>query len=287
MVPPELPHLRRIETVRTPGRIPLELTQFDAAAHETPDPESDNYILCLALRGTIRAGYRFGDRWRHAVVPPGYFMPVTPPRILGEFTIDAPHRHLMLALPRHAVVEGCDGDDPLGPLHAGAFHDKLIAQLCLALWEDARSGGSGDDLFADTLRDALITALRRRAGQQQPAARAQPSFSPQSWARIEGEIEARLAEPLTVAMLAASCGLRETRFLQAFRAQTGMSPYRYVLGKRIDHARHLLVASKLSLAEIALACGFSDQAHMTASLSRHLGRTPGTIRRDAGLLRES
>jgi AraC family transcriptional regulator len=73
--------------------------------------------------------------------------------------------------------------------------------------------------------------------------------------------------------------MRETRFLQAFRAKTGMAPYRYVLGKRIEHARHLLLTSRLGLAEIALATGFSDQAHMTASLSRHLGQTPGAIRR--------
>ena len=279
VVPPEMSHLRRVETVRTSGRIPLELTQFDAAPHRTPDPESDNYILCLALRGTVRAGYRFGDRWRQAVVAPGSFMPITPPRTLGEFVIDAPHRHLMLALPRRAVIESCSSLDPFGPLHAGAFQDKLAAQICVALWDDARTNEASDDLFADCLREALIAALRRRAGERPMAARAQPSFSAHVWTRIEDEIEARLAEPLTVAMLAAHSGLRETRFLQAFRAKTGMSPYRYVLHKRIERARHLLVTSRLGLAEVALASGFSDQAHMTTSLSRHLGLTPGAIRR--------
>ncbi len=73
--------------------------------------------------------------------------------------------------------------------------------------------------------------------------------------------------------------MRETRFLQTFKQQTGMSPYRYVLQKRLEKASALLTGSKLGLAEIALATGFADQAHMTASFARHLGRTPGAIRR--------
>lgn len=277
MIPPAESHLRRIETVRTAGRIPLELTQFDAAPHDTPDPASDNFILCLALRGTVRAGFRFGDRWRRAVVPPGCFMPITPPDTLGEFVIDAPHRHLMLALPRSAVPaeRGVDG---FGPLHAGAFQDKLAAQICLTLWEEAKAP-SADALFVDCLREALVAALSRRAALRPTETRSRPVFSPRLWARIEQAIEDHLAEPLTVAMLAEASGLRETRFLQAFRSKTGMAPYQYVLRRRIERARDLLLTSSLGLAEIALATGFSDQAHMTASLSRHLGQTPGAIRR--------
>lgn len=279
MVPPEASHLRRIETVRTYGRIPLELTQFDAAPHQTPDPASDNFILCLALRGTVRAGFSFGDGWRRAVVPPGCFMPITPPDTLGEFVIDAPHRHLMLALPRAAVLDSNRGVSGFGPLHAGPFQDKLAAQICLTLWEEAKSPAA-DDLFADCLREALVATLTRRAALRPVETRSRPTLSPRLWARIEQEIEAHLAEPLTVAMLATASGMRETRFLQAFRAKTGMAPYQYVLRKRIARARELLLSSTLGLAEIALATGFADQAHMTASLSRHLGRTPGAIRRD-------
>jgi len=55
------------------------------------------------------------------------------------------------------------------------------------------------------------------------------------------------------------------RFALSFRAATG----------------DLIRASKLSLAEIAYACGFSSQSHMTTAFSNQLGETPGAIRKGA------
>ncbi len=272
-----------LETRRSAGQVPLELTLFDLPPHQDPDPVSDNFILCLALRGTVRADFQFGDGWRHAIVGPGSFMPITPPHTLGELMIDAPHRHLMLALPMHAVAEFAHGAANFGPLHGAAFRDPLAARLCLTLWEEAKAANPSGPLFADCARAALVAALWRRARNSpeqslQPTSQG-PGFSPKIWALLQAEIENRLDETLTIATLAELAGLRESRFLQAFRQQTGFSPYRYVLNKRIEKASALLSGTKLGLAEIALASGFADQAHMTATFTRHLGRTPGAIRR--------
>jgi AraC family transcriptional regulator len=268
-----------METRRSAGQFPLELTMFDLPPHQDPDPVSDNFVLCLALRGTVRADFQFGDGWRRATVPPGSFMPITPPRTLGELMIDAPHRHLMLALPMRAVAEMGHGGETFGPLHGDAFRDPLVARLCMELWEEAKAANPSGPLFADCARAALVAALWRRARQKPPQPPQGAGFSPKIWARVAADIENRLDEALTVAALATFAGMRETRFLQAFKQQTGMSPYRYVLQKRLQKASALLTGSKLGLAEIALATGFADQAHMTATFARHLGRTPGAIRR--------
>jgi AraC family transcriptional regulator len=276
---PDKAPLRRIETSWSAGRIPLQITQFDLPPHEDPDPVSDNFILCLALRGTVRAAFQLGDGWRHALVPPGSFMPITPPHTLGELVIDAPHRHLMLALPMTAVAEIDGSQEAFGPLHEDAFQDKLVAQLCMGLWEEARFANPSGDLFADCTRAALVAALRRRARQRPAPVQKILGFCPKTWARIENEIDVRLGEPLTVEMLAALSGMRETRFLRAFKMKTGQSPYRYVLQKRLDRALASLADPKLTLVQVALSTGFSDQAHMTMTFTRLLGRTPGDIRR--------
>jgi AraC family transcriptional regulator len=270
------PHM---ETRRSAGQFPLALTMFDLPPHHDPDPVSDNFVLCLALRGTVHAAFQFGDGWRRAVVPPGSFMPITPPRTLGELVIDAPHRHLMLALPMQAVAEIDDGRTAFGPLHGGAFRDRLVAQLCMELWEEAKSGNRAGDLFADCARAALVAALTRRAGQRTVAAPKLVGFSPEDWVRLAHEIDGRLDQPITVAVLAVLADMRETRFLHAFKRQTGMSPYRYVLHRRLERVADLLTGSRMGLAEIALASGFADQAHMTSAFARHFGRTPGALRR--------
>jgi AraC-like DNA-binding protein len=252
---------------------------FDLPPHQNPDPISDNFVLCLALRGTVRAGFRFGDQWRQAIVAPGAFMPVTPPRTLGELDMDAPHRHLMLALPMQAVAELDERRTGFGRLHDGAFRDRLAAQICLELWEEAKAANSAGDLFADCARAALVAALVRRARKAPALPVMRAGFSPSGWARLAAAIEDRLDHPLTVAMLAGLVEMRETRFLQAFKQQTGMSPYRYVLQKRLDKAATLINGSRMGLAEIALATGFADQAHMTTAFARRFGRTPGAVRR--------
>jgi AraC family transcriptional regulator len=57
-----------------------------------------------------------------------------------------------------------------------------------------------------------------------------------------------------------------------------MSPYRFVTEKRVERARRMLKTSTLPISEIALACGFSSQQHLTSTLSARLGITPRRIR---------
>lgn len=49
--------------------------------------------------------------------------------------------------------------------------------------------------------------------------------------------------------------------------------------RRCELAKELLRSSPLSLAEIALACGFADQSHFTRAFARLVGMTPGAWRR--------
>ncbi len=56
------------------------------------------------------------------------------------------------------------------------------------------------------------------------------------------------------------------------------SPLRYLNTVRLRAARHLLLTTDDSLSEIAIACGFSDQSHMTAQFRRFFGTTPRRYR---------
>jgi AraC family transcriptional regulator len=64
-----------------------------------------------------------------------------------------------------------------------------------------------------------------------------------------------------------------------FRAATGLTPHQYVLEQRLHRARQLLEQKETALADIAVACGFSVQTHMTDNFRKHLGITPGEYRR--------
>jgi AraC family transcriptional regulator len=96
--------------------------------------------------------------------------------------------------------------------------------------------------------------------------------------QLDEYIEAHLGEHLTVAELAASCGLSAGFLNRAMRAATGRSSHEYVLDRRVGRARQLLCSSRLSVMQIALECGFSSHSHLTATMRGRLGITPALLR---------
>ncbi|MGI4943843.1 MAG: helix-turn-helix domain-containing protein [Janthinobacterium lividum] len=87
-------------------------------------------------------------------------------------------------------------------------------------------------------------------------------------------IEQNFAGPITLAELAALCGLSLHRFVTVFRCQVGIPPHQYVCRTRVRQARALL-RQGLPLAAVALDTGFCDQSHLSRHFKRQCGITPG------------
>jgi AraC-like DNA-binding protein len=49
--------------------------------------------------------------------------------------------------------------------------------------------------------------------------------------------------------------------------------------RRVQNAKRLLTESESAISDIALACGFSDQSHLTKVFSKLMGAPPGAWRR--------
>ncbi|MGC8025646.1 helix-turn-helix transcriptional regulator, partial [Salmonella enterica] len=76
-------------------------------------------------------------------------------------------------------------------------------------------------------------------------------------------VDANLDTDVRLDQLAELSGRSTEYFVRLFKATSGVSPYQYVLNLRIERARVLLADETQSLADIALACGFSHQKHFT------------------------
>jgi AraC family transcriptional regulator len=97
--------------------------------------------------------------------------------------------------------------------------------------------------------------------------------------RIEDYIEATLSEVIPIGRLSAESGLSVSHFVRQFRLSTGISPHQFVLRRRVERARRMLVETDEPIAQIALACGFSHQEHLTNIFKRQVGVTPAGFRR--------
>jgi AraC-like DNA-binding protein len=133
---------------------------------------------------------------------------------------------------------------------------------------------SGADSLGDGLVHHAAALLADAIGRKfaTPEGRSPPIL------RALAIIEERYAERLTVAGLARSTGMSLSRFHEQFRAETGHTPADTLAATRLDRAEELLRESRLSIAEIALAVGFSDQTALTRSFRRRRGVTPAALR---------
>jgi transcriptional regulator GlxA family with amidase domain len=104
-------------------------------------------------------------------------------------------------------------------------------------------------------------------------------LAPWQLKRAEEKLMANLEGNVSLADLAAHCGVSVGHFARAFRRSTGLSPHQWLMRRRVDEAKGLIRTRTLSLSEVALACGFVDQSHFTRVFTRQTGVSPGTWRR--------
>lgn len=88
-----------------------------------------------------------------------------------------------------------------------------------------------------------------------------------------------LDEYCPVSHAAAACRLSKGHFARLFKESVGLPPHRWLTRQRIEAAKTMLRDTDFSLSEIALECGFCEQAHMCRVFRKWLGTTPGAWRK--------
>jgi transcriptional regulator GlxA family with amidase domain len=119
----------------------------------------------------------------------------------------------------------------------------------------------------------------REGGQAQYIERPLPAGGDSGTARTREWIQRRLAEPTTLAQMAAHAGMSVRTFTRRFRAETGLSPGQWLLQQRTDHARLLLETTDLGIDQVAHLSGFGTAAALRQQLHQRLGVSPSTYRR--------
>lgn len=92
-------------------------------------------------------------------------------------------------------------------------------------------------------------------------------------------LEANLDGNIALQQVAEACELSVSHFARAFKQTFRRPPYRWLIERRVDRARDLMMNSRLPLADIAIQCGFADQSAFSRSFKRIHGVTPGIWRR--------
>lgn len=234
--------------------------------HAYPPHTHDAWTLLVVDAGTVR--YEL-DRREHGTSRG--LLTLLPPHVPhdGRAATGAGFRKRVVylepsVLPVHlagAAVDAPDRDDPLlGPI-VDALHSALLHP--------------GDELEAENHLVALTARLTHHLARTAPP----PLVDTSTASRLRSLLDDRVAEKVTLEDASAALGVTPTHLVRAFSRRYGLAPHRYLTGRRVDLARRLLLAGTPA-AEVAVAVGFHDQAHLTRHFRRLLGTTPGAFAHD-------
>jgi AraC family transcriptional regulator len=157
------------------------------------------------------------------------------------------------------------------------FADPGLLQLCQALvatpWD-----GADNLLRANEITHATLSELLRTQGVPRRALRLKGGLAPLMRRRLADYIEANLARPITLGMLAQLACLSEFHLARMFRVSFGMPPSAWIARRRVELACTLLKTSALPLQQIADLCGYADLSHLGHRFRAAMGTSPRQYR---------
>jgi len=255
---------------------------YGAAYAGVPD-----HLVILHLDGPVTAGRVLGKSWASRVIPPGGLF-MLPGGI--DFGVrlggDLSTLHLYV---RQAIVEEVAAD--LSSSDTGAIalvprlgaRDPLIERLALEVRDALTDPDPNAPIYIDYLSRAVAARLVR-AHSTRSAPRPEAKAGTLTRIQLDRAIdymEENLDRSMALLDVAHAVGLSATHFARRFKRSTGRAPHQFLMRCRVERARRLLAETDNAIAQIALACGFAHQEHLTRVFRRLNGDTPARFRRGA------
>jgi AraC family transcriptional regulator len=198
--------------------------------------------------------------------------------------LDKPYHDLFFYLPRNALDAIADdaGTPRISDLNHkyGAIDDSTISGLGMAVLPALSHPDQASQLFIDHVLLALgIHVAQTYGGMRSLPRPVRGGLAPWQVRRAKEILCANLGGRVPLKDVAQECRLSVSHFSRAFRRSLGAAPHNWLLTRRVELAKEKLRDDRLTLSDVALACGFADQSHLTRVFTRIVGLSPGAWRR--------
>ncbi|MFI1157342.1 helix-turn-helix domain-containing protein [Streptomyces sioyaensis] len=233
--------------------------------HAYPSHTHDTWALMIVTDGAVDFAC---DRDRHGATGSSTVV-LLPPGVShdGRTVTETGFRKRVLYLDTTVLPEELTGRAVDGPVFGDELLRHRIHQLHTSL------GHAGDGFEAESrlsfIRERLLFHLDALRSPRTPGREANRLA-----AALRDLLDSRLPAGISLPEAAAVLHAHPTHLIRCFKQTYGLPPHTYLTGKRIERARGLLLDGSRP-AEVAVAVGFHDQAHLHRHFTRYVGTTPG------------
>lgn len=160
------------------------------------------------------------------------------------------------------------------------FEDPDICHAGVMLRDALASQERGSELIFESLARVFLVKLIQKYGLQGEEYAFSKSFTAKHYQRVLDHVAQRFGQSIQVEDLAREAALSPSHFAQLFKRTLGMSPMQFVMTYRVEQAKKKLAQRDVPLIDVAMSCGFADQAHFSRIFKRIEGTTPSRYRAD-------
>ncbi len=158
------------------------------------------------------------------------------------------------------------------------FLDEDITQSGIQLLE-ALQWDLGSQVMFESFARIFLTKLILKYGLQQEDYEFSKSFTAKHYKQVLDYVTLNYGNNILLEDMAAQASLSPSHFSRLFKQTIGQSPYQFLMAYRIEQAKKMLDNANALMVDIALSCGFSDQAHFSRVFKKIEGLTPKQYRR--------
>ena len=244
-------------------------------------PPLSQHLVVFLLGGAVPLVQERGGQTRRGKLVPGEILVMPagqPSHWISEGAVNAVH--LLLSpdfIARTAEAVGMTPDraevvDSFGTL------DPRLEQIGRMLLDEAQTAGLGGRLYAESLINVLaVHVLRRYSASGEVPSRPAGGLPQPALGRALEYINDNLDLDLSLSGIAQAAEISPNSLAARFKQSTGLAPHQYVIKRRVERARSLLLGGGLSIGEVAAQVGFYDQSHLTRHFKRLTGVTPSRL----------
>ena len=191
-----------------------------------------------------------------------------------------PDQALLRAVARDRDIRNFELEPTLRGQRSVAFaRDGVVLGVAHVLRRACMNRRTISDVEADGLAQMLAERLVALQHGEAPRAPAQLRLGRRTVNRLASFIEAGLTRRLRLDDLARVAELSPFHFARCFKATTGLAPHQYVLARRIELAKRLIMTTDQSVVEVAWSVGFENINHFRRQFAAQVGVVPGALRR--------